>query len=57
MFDAAFRRCLQDAIRDRALSVAPRVDVRVTSAKLAFALQRPCGIEVVEVSLATKAVQ
>jgi hypothetical protein len=53
IFDAAYRRCLQDAIRSRALSGAPDSAGRVSSARLAFAADRPCGIEVLEVSLAT----
>ena len=54
MFDAAYSRCLQDAIRTRALSAAPHSAGRVSSALLAFARDRPCGIEVLEVTVATK---
>jgi hypothetical protein len=52
MFDAPYRRCLQDAIRAWALSGAPHTEGRVSSASLAFAADRPCGIEVLEVTLA-----
>jgi hypothetical protein len=55
MFDAAYGRCLQDAIRSRALSGASHSAGRVSSATLAFSIDRPCGIEVLEVSIATDA--
>ena len=55
MFDAAYSRCLQDAIRTRALSGAPHSAGRISSARLAFVADRACGIEVLEVTLATNA--
>ena len=52
LFDAVFRRCLQSAIRDRALSGPRQTEIHVTSARLAFAPNQPCGVEVLEVTLA-----
>ena len=50
VFDIAYRRCLQDAIHSRAVSDAK--SGRVSGARLAFVADRPCGVEVLEVSLA-----
>ena len=52
VFDIGYRRCLQDAIRSRAAAEA-KASGRVLTARLAFRTDRPCGIEVLEVSLAT----
>jgi hypothetical protein len=52
VFDGDYGRCLQRAIRSRALSDAPQ-GVGPITARLAFAADRPCGIEVLEVFHAT----
>jgi len=51
LFDLGFRHCLKNAILARA-SAAPAHSGRVRSARLAIAADRPCGIEVLEVSFA-----
>jgi hypothetical protein len=54
MFDDAYRHCLYAAIRTRALS-NHLGSARRVSALLAFAADRPCGIEVRRVWAATTA--
>jgi hypothetical protein len=51
VFDAAFGKCLKAAIRDR---LAPDATGPVSWVRLAFAADHPCGIKVLEVSLARK---
>jgi len=51
LFDLGFRHCLKNAILAKA-SAAPAHSGRVRSARLAIAADRPCGIEVLEVSFA-----
>jgi hypothetical protein len=51
VFDAAFGKCLKAAIRSR---LSPDATGPVSSVRLAFAADHPCGIEVLEVSLAGK---
>jgi len=46
VFDASFGRCLKAAIQSR---LAPDADGAVSSARLAFASDQACGIEVLEV--------
>ena len=55
LFDRAFGRCLQEEIRKHAISKASDSGGRVRTARLAFAAHRPCGIEILEVSLAGNA--
>ena len=52
LFDVSYGRCLQDAIGRAAEIRHPGVRARVLEARLRFAVDRPCGIEVVEVTLA-----
>lgn len=52
LFDIGYSRCLQDAIGRAAEIRQPGGRTRVLGARLAFAVDRPCGIEVVEVRLA-----
>jgi hypothetical protein len=49
MFDISYRRCLQSAIRGR---VPGTFTGHVSAARLAFRADRPCGVEVLDVSLA-----
>jgi len=56
VFNIVYRRCLMDAIRDRALARGLRPGGRVSAVRLAFTSDRPCGVEVLEVSLANKPV-
>lgn len=51
VFDAAFGRCLKAAIRSR---LSPDAAGPVSSVRLAFAADRACGIEVLEVRFASK---
>jgi len=56
VFSIVYRRCLMEAIRDRALARGLRPGGRVSAVRLAFTADRPCGVEVLEVSLANKSV-
>lgn len=56
VFDIAYRRCLMEAIRGRALSRSLRPGDHISAVRLAFTADRPCGIEVLEVSLANNSV-
>jgi hypothetical protein len=49
IFDMSYRRCLQGAIRGR---VPATFSGHVKAARLAFRADRPCGVEVLDVSLA-----
>jgi hypothetical protein len=49
IFDISYRRCLQSAIRSR---VPATFSGHVSAARLAFRADRPCGVEVLDVSLA-----
>jgi hypothetical protein len=51
LFDSAYARCLQAAIILRARELSNGMKVRVRSARLAFEPGRPCGVDVVEVTL------
>jgi hypothetical protein len=51
LFDIGYRRCLQDAIGRAAEIERQGTPGRVLAARLAFAADQPCGIEVLEVSL------
>lgn len=51
VFDASFGQCLKAAIQSR---LAPDADGAVSSARLAFASDRACGIEVLEVGFADR---
>jgi hypothetical protein len=54
IFDMSYRRCLQTAIRGR---VPASFSGHVSAARLAFRADRPCGVEVLDVSLAADAAQ
>jgi hypothetical protein len=54
IFDMSYRRCLQGAIRGR---VPATFSGHVSAARLAFRADRPCGVEVLDVSLAADANQ
>lgn len=54
VFDMAYRHCLLDAIRDRAVAGGLPPEGRVVAVRLAFTAARRCGIEVLEVSLANQ---
>jgi hypothetical protein len=56
VFNIGYRVCLIDAIRERALSRGLRPGGRVSAVRLAFTADRPCGIEVLEVSFANQSV-
>jgi hypothetical protein len=49
LFDISYRKCLQEAIRDR---IPARASGRVSSASLRFNSDRACGVEALQVSLA-----
>jgi hypothetical protein len=51
LFDIGYRRCLQNAVADAAGRQRPGALAEVLGARLAFAVDRPCGVEVKEVSL------
>jgi hypothetical protein len=57
LFDIGYRRCLQDAIGRASEIKRPGTPARVLAARLAFAADRPCGIEVLEVSLGNQVVR
>ena len=54
IFDMSYRRCLQGAIRGR---VPATFSGHVKAARLAFRADRPCGVEVLDVSLEADANQ
>jgi hypothetical protein len=54
IFDMSYRRCLQSAIRGR---VPATFSGHVSAARLAFRADQPCGVEVLDVSLAADANQ
>jgi hypothetical protein len=54
IFDMSYRRCLQSAIRGR---VPATFSGHVRAARLAFRTDRPCGVEVLNVSLGADANQ
>ena len=54
IFDMSYRRCLQGAIRGR---VPATFSGHVSAARLAFRADQPCGVEVLDVSLAADANQ
>jgi hypothetical protein len=54
IFDMSYRRCLQTGIRGR---VPATFSGHVSAARLAFRADRPCGVEVLDVSLAADANQ
>jgi hypothetical protein len=54
IFDISYRRCLQSVIRGGVPAAFPG---RVSAARLAFRADRPCGVEVLDVSLAADANQ
>jgi hypothetical protein len=54
LFDISYRHCLQSAIRGR---VPAAFSGHVSAARLAFRADRPCGVEVLDVSLAADAGQ
>jgi DNA-directed RNA polymerase subunit L len=54
IFDISYRHCLLESIR-LAAKTAPSSASRVSAARLAFSLDSPCGIKVLEVSYDTNA--
>lgn len=54
VFDVSYGRCLQAAIRRHAQLASTASGARVSAARLAFANDMPCGVEVLEVSLAAQ---
>jgi hypothetical protein len=53
LFEPSFQRCIKQAILEWAAN-NPNRSGNVTSAKLAIAAGRPCGVEVIEVSFASR---
>lgn len=54
VFDIGYRRCIQEAIRNSPLARGPRFAGRISAAHLMFVSGQPCGIQVLEVSLAER---
>jgi hypothetical protein len=48
IFDISYRRCLQSALRER---ISPGSSGHVTAASLEFRVNRPCGVEVLDISV------
>ncbi len=53
LFEGTYAKCLQQAIRERAMAADAGANRRVKSARLAFASGKSCGIEVVSISTAS----
>ena len=51
VFDAAFGACLKTAIRNR---LAPNANGPISFVRMAFAADRPCGLDILEVRLASQ---
>jgi len=56
VFNILYRHCVINAIREQARARGPRSGGRVSAVRLAFMADRPCGIKVLEVSLANQSV-